>query len=176
MCDVWQSQIHDSPSDGVTTDVLAAMNRVTLDIVGLAGEIPFRFVSHVLSLRARFDCWIGVADLEPPLLFLSPGFGYNFDALKSREDDLSSAFDAIMKTDNSPAQSTVIPLIGSIAPWIISIVSSRVALGFLMTDTLIRISASLLGLTRFGTVLKPLWTRWGWRLFKSGSRSSSKRK
>ncbi|KAF9644017.1 cytochrome P450 [Thelephora ganbajun] len=85
MCELWQSQIHDSPSDGVTTDVLTAMNRVTLDIVGLAG------------------------------------FGYNFDALESREDDLSSAFDAIMKTDNSPAQSTIIPLIGSIAPWIISV-------------------------------------------------------
>lgn len=38
MCELWQSQIHDSPYDGVTTDVLAAMNRVTLDIVGLAGE------------------------------------------------------------------------------------------------------------------------------------------
>ena len=63
------------------------------------------------------------------MFFSSPGFGYNFDALKSREDDLSSAFDAIMKTDSSPAQSTISPLIGSIAPWIISIVSSRVALG-----------------------------------------------
>ena len=39
MCELWQSQIYDSPSDGMTTDVLAAMNRVTLDIVGLAGEI-----------------------------------------------------------------------------------------------------------------------------------------
>lgn len=85
MCELWESQILDSPSDGVTMDILAAMNRVTLDIVGLAG------------------------------------FGYKFDALESREDDLSSAFDAIMKTDNSPAQSTIIPLIGSIAPWIISI-------------------------------------------------------
>lgn len=40
MCELWQWQIHDSPSDGVTMDVLAAMNRVTLDIVGLAGEVP----------------------------------------------------------------------------------------------------------------------------------------
>ena len=40
MCEVWQSQIYESTSDGVTTDVLAAMNRVTLDIVGLAGK-PF---------------------------------------------------------------------------------------------------------------------------------------
>jgi len=71
MCDVLQTQIHDSPSDGVTTDVLAAMNRVTLDIVGLAGEIPFRFVSHILSLRARLDCWIGVPDLEPLVLLFS---------------------------------------------------------------------------------------------------------
>ena len=39
MCELWQTQIHDSPSDGVTMDVLAAMNRVTLDIVGLAGEV-----------------------------------------------------------------------------------------------------------------------------------------
>lgn len=53
------------------------------------------------------------------------GFGHNFDALESREDDLSSAFDAIMKTDNSAAQSTIIPLIGSIAPWVISIVSTH---------------------------------------------------
>lgn len=37
MCELWESQIHDSPSGGVTMDVLAAMNRVTLDIVGLAG-------------------------------------------------------------------------------------------------------------------------------------------
>ena len=56
------------------------------------------------------------------------GFGYNFDALRSAEDDLSSAFEAIMKTDNSPAQSTIIPLIGSIAPWIISVVSSSFSL------------------------------------------------
>lgn len=40
MCELWLSQIHDSSSDSVTTDVLAAMNRVTLDIVGLAGEMP----------------------------------------------------------------------------------------------------------------------------------------
>jgi len=60
----------------------------------------------------------------------SVGFGYSFDALESREDDLSGAFDAIMKTDNSPAQSTIIPLIGSIAPWIISVVSlHRLSLG-----------------------------------------------
>ena len=39
MCDLWQSQIHDSPSDGVTTDVLIAMNHVTLDIIGLAGQL-----------------------------------------------------------------------------------------------------------------------------------------
>jgi hypothetical protein len=38
MCELWQSEIHDSFSDGVTMDVLSAMNRVTLDIVGLAGE------------------------------------------------------------------------------------------------------------------------------------------
>lgn len=100
-------------------DVLAAMNRVTLDIVGLAGEISRFLFSHALSLRV---CWIG--GLTRILCFFSAlGFGYNFDALKSREDDLSSAFDAIMKTDNSPAQSTIVPLIGSIAPWIISLVS-----------------------------------------------------
>ena len=121
MCELWQSQIHDSPSDGVTTDVLAAMNRVTLDIVGLAGEAPTPTSCHYAPV------WI--VGLEPPdietcLLFSLPGFGYNFDALKSREDDLSSAFESIMKTDSSPAQSTVIPLIGTIAPWIISIVSS----------------------------------------------------
>ena len=39
MCEIWQSQIHDSPSDGMMTDVLAAINHVTLDIVRLAGEI-----------------------------------------------------------------------------------------------------------------------------------------
>ena len=38
MCDLWETQIHDSSSDGVEMDILAAMNRVTLDIVGLAGE------------------------------------------------------------------------------------------------------------------------------------------
>ena len=53
MCELWQSQIHNSPSDGVTTDVLAVMNRVTLDIVGLAGEIFFDSShSHALSVRA----------------------------------------------------------------------------------------------------------------------------
>lgn len=116
MCELWQSRIHDSSSDGVTEDVLAAMNRVTLDIVGLAGEVPSCYYE---------PSWIGILTLR--LCFFSPssGFGYNFDALKSREDDLSSAFEAIMKTDNSPAQSTIIPLIGSIAPWIISIVGSR---------------------------------------------------
>ena len=58
MCELWQSQIYDSPSDGVTADVLAAMNRVTLDIVGLAGEAPFDFPpSHILSSCA--GCWIG---------------------------------------------------------------------------------------------------------------------
>jgi len=45
MCELWLSQIHDSSSDGMTTDVLAAMNRVTLDIVGLAGETTPSF-SH----------------------------------------------------------------------------------------------------------------------------------
>lgn len=123
MCEFWQSQIYDS-SSGVTADILAAMNRVTLDIVGLAGETPF--VSPSLPrpvITRRLDCWTG-PDSEA-VRFLSPGFGYNFDALKSREDDLSRAFDAIMKTDNSPAQSTIIPLIGSVAPWIISIVSSH---------------------------------------------------
>lgn len=46
MCELWQSQVHDSSSDGVTMDVLAAMNRVTLDIVGLAGEVsPLNFLS-----------------------------------------------------------------------------------------------------------------------------------
>lgn len=117
MCELWQSQIHDSPSDGVTMDVLAAMNRVTLDIVGLAGEMLL--CSHILPLHA-----CRIETLTRMLRYFSPpGFGYGFDALESREDDLSSAFEAIMKTDNSPAQSTIIPLIGSIAPWIISIVS-----------------------------------------------------
>jgi len=120
MCDVWQSQIHNSPSDSVTTDVLAAMNRVILDIVGLAGQTPFDLSLPRPVITCLLDCWIRAPDSETSSL----GFGYNFDALKSREDDLSSAFDAIMKTDSSLAQSTVIPLIGSIAPWIISIVSS----------------------------------------------------
>ena len=40
MCELWQSQIYDGPSDSMTTDVLAAMNRVTLDIIGLAGKMP----------------------------------------------------------------------------------------------------------------------------------------
>lgn len=110
MCELWLSQIDDSRSDGLTTDVLAAMNRVTLDIVGLAGEL----------LR----CARPVLDRDPDSDLAShTGFGYNFDALRSREDDLSSAFEAIMKSDNSPAQSTIIPLIGGIAPWIISVVS-----------------------------------------------------
>ena len=118
MCDIWHSQIHDSSSDGVTTDVLAAMNRVTLDIIGLAGKgVPLNSLpplSHALTLPAG-------PDSDP--VSSSLGFGYRFNALDSREDDLNSAFEAIMKTDNSPAQSTIIPLIGTIAPWIISIVS-----------------------------------------------------
>ena len=71
MCDVWQSQIHDSPSDGVTTDVLAAMNRVTLDIVGLAGETPFDLSLPRPVITRRLDCWIGVPDSGPMLLFFS---------------------------------------------------------------------------------------------------------
>ena len=39
-----------------------------------------------------------------------------------------------MKTDNSPAQSTIIPLIGSIAPWIISIVSAGIAFGVIISQ------------------------------------------
>jgi len=124
MCELWLSQIHDNSSDGMTTDILAAMNRVTLDIVGLAGEAtPVSLVSHALSLRAGWIAELG-PDSGAMCLSSPPGFGYNFNALESREDDLSSAFDAIMKTDNSPAQSTIIPLIGSIAPWVISVVSS----------------------------------------------------
>ena len=94
MCDVWQSQIHNSPSDGVTTDVLAVMNRVTLDIVGLAGQTPFDLSLPRPVITRLLDCWIGAPGSETSSL----GFGYNFDALKSREDDLSGAFDAIMKT------------------------------------------------------------------------------
>ena len=61
MCELWQSQIRDSSSDAVTMDVLTAMNRVTLDIVGLAGEDaapPLSLndsLSHVLSLRAGLN-------------------------------------------------------------------------------------------------------------------------
>jgi len=40
MCELWESQIHDSSSDSMETDVLAAMNRITLDIIGLAGGVP----------------------------------------------------------------------------------------------------------------------------------------
>ena len=80
--------------------------------------------SALLSLRPIRAGWsVGLGPDPDAVLPLSLGFGYNFDALKSREDDLSSAFDAIMKMDNSPAQSTIIPLIGSVAPWIISLVS-----------------------------------------------------
>lgn len=46
MCELWESQIHDSPSDGMSIDVLAAMNRVTLDIIGLAG------LPHFLGLES----------------------------------------------------------------------------------------------------------------------------
>ena len=63
MCDIWQSQIHKSMSDGVT-DVLAAMNRLTLDIVGLAGK-PFSgsATSHAPQFHADWNCWIGNPDL-----------------------------------------------------------------------------------------------------------------
>ena len=171
MCELWQSQIHDSTSDGVTMDVLAAMNRVTLDIVGLAGKMPLN--PHALSSRV-----CRIRSLTQMLCyFFLPGFGYSFDALESREDDLSSAFDAIMKTDNSPAQSTIIPLIGSIAPWVISIVSlHRFRTIMSRGQVLIRIGSSLSELTTLGTVLRPLWTKWGWRSFKRGSKSSSRRK
>jgi len=85
---------------------------------------PVSLISHALSLRASWISELGPDSDAVSLSSSPPGFGYNFDALESREDDLSSAFDAIMKTDNSPAQSTIIPLIGSIAPWVISVVSS----------------------------------------------------
>jgi hypothetical protein len=122
MCEIWDSQIHDSTSDGLTTDVLAAMNRVTLDIVGLAGGC-LSFLTPCHHTLGGLSDWS--PDSNAVFVFSHQGFGYNFDALQSREDDLNSAFEAIMKTDNSPAQSTIIPLIGSIAPWIISVVSAH---------------------------------------------------
>ena len=57
MCELWQSQIYDSSSDGVTADILAAMNRVTLDIVGLAGETSPSLPRPVIT--RRLDCWTG---------------------------------------------------------------------------------------------------------------------
>jgi hypothetical protein len=68
MCELWQTQIHDSPSDGVTTDILIAMNHVTLDIIGLAGELLRSF-----SLSGQYAP-VGVSDraLTWMLCSLSP--------------------------------------------------------------------------------------------------------
>ena len=46
--------------DGVTTDVLAAMNRVTLDIVGLAGQTPFDLSLPHPVITRLLDCWIAI--------------------------------------------------------------------------------------------------------------------
>ena len=59
MCELWESQIHDSPSEGVTMDILAAMNRVTLDIVGLAGEMLYK---HSVLTTCHYAL---VVELEP---------------------------------------------------------------------------------------------------------------
>ena len=60
MCELLQLQIHDSPSDGMTADVFAAMNHVTLDIIGLAGAVP--------SIYFPTSChYLLVVGLERPL-------------------------------------------------------------------------------------------------------------
>ena len=63
MCDLWQSHILDSSSDGVKMDVLAAMNRVTLDIVGLAGMVPLDSLSFTRPAVTSPMNWSPDSDL-----------------------------------------------------------------------------------------------------------------
>ena len=71
MCELWQSRIHDSPSDGVAENVLVAMNRVTLDIVGLVSEMPLDSLDF--SSCYYVPNWIGI--LTRRLCFFSPSSG-----------------------------------------------------------------------------------------------------
>jgi hypothetical protein len=96
---IWFSQINEAQADVIKVDIPNYMGRVTLDIIGLAGQ-------YIIATK--------------PLLLADTvytGFDYKFDSLHSKGDELGIAFSSLASGGNAPmARWTITPHLLALAP------------------------------------------------------------
>lgn len=96
--DIWllESLKH---GNSVRIDVLSWLNKMTLDVIGLAGVCDIRIL--IVGLPRT-------------------GFNYNFEALSNKQTELNDALAAIFKADSKPS---IIPMLKTRVPFLRFLVS-----------------------------------------------------